>query len=70
MMISRPRECQDSHGGTPGGRVATDSFDLRGVEHPVLSFSSYYETEDLETHNDVQRVFVQTRAAWGWLSPQ
>lgn len=52
---------EDPNGGTPRGSLVTVEYDLSTVEKPVLSFSSYYETEDLSNTRDRKLVYVNVK---------
>ncbi|HEV7948572.1 MAG TPA: hypothetical protein VGP24_02270, partial [Glaciihabitans sp.] len=56
---------QDPQGGVPVGTASLLSVDLSQVMHPSLSFSSYYETEDLGTTRDLKLVQIRSgTGAW------
>jgi hypothetical protein len=56
---------QDPRGGAPTGTVSLPPLDLRSVLKPSLSFSSFYETEDLGATRDLKLVEARTgTGAW------
>ncbi|MCA1812000.1 MAG: hypothetical protein LC623_08330, partial [Halobacteriales archaeon] len=59
---------QDPAGGAPMGTMTLLPIDLRQITHPSLSFSSYYETEDLGTTRDRKLVEVKTTGSWQTLA--
>jgi hypothetical protein len=63
---------QSPHGRSTGGDLVTPVFDLRTVVDPVLSFSSFYETEDRGTAYDKKLVLIEHRSPGSifWSAPE
>lgn len=58
----------DADGRAPGGALETPVQDLNRMDKPVLSFASFYETQDEGAAVDTKQVYIKARdpgATWG-----